>query len=59
LLIRHSKYSANIVQNTLLQTAFSAILLTGYDLRSADTSLQSYIEFSNVRGYKNLKLTRL
>jgi len=29
LLIRHSNYSALIGENTLLQTAFSAILLTG------------------------------
>jgi len=27
--IRHSKYSTHIVKNTLLQTAFSAILHTG------------------------------
>jgi len=29
LLIRHSKYSAIFVKNTLLQTAFSVILPTG------------------------------
>jgi len=29
LLIRHSKYKCHVVKNTLLETAFSAILLTG------------------------------